>query len=290
MFLKKVDNCDVEFFRAIFTEEEVKNAVWSCESSKSLGPDGYTFEFFKANLEMLKGYIMRMMEDFHCNGKIVKGLISSFVVLIPKKLQNQTLKDFRSISLICSFYKIISKVLANRLSKVLDPLISENQSVFLGGRHILDRIVILNEIMDEAKKKKLKRIISKIDFSKAYDSINWDFLEEMLQGMNFCSTWRRWMRECISSASIFVLVNGSPSDDFNLQKGLRQGDSLSSFLFLIVAECLSLIIKKVVNLDVLKLVEIGKDKAHVTHLQYADDTIFVSLGSTENVKAIKHIQ
>lgn len=98
--------------------------------------------------------------------------------------------------------------------------------------------------MDGAKKKKLKRIIFKVDFAKAYDSTDWDILDDMMRGMNFSPKWRGWVREYISSASISVLVNGCPTEDFKLETGLRQGDPLSPFLFLIAAEGMSLLIKK----------------------------------------------
>lgn len=153
MFVKKISDTQNAFLEAKFSEKEIENAIWDCDSSKSPGPDGFTFAFIKSNWKNMKGEIMEMMEEFFEKGKIVRGLNSAFIVLIPEKDRCFSFKEFRPISLLSSIYKIIAKTLARRLSKVLDGMISENQSAFVGGRQILDGIVILNEIIDEANKR-----------------------------------------------------------------------------------------------------------------------------------------
>lgn len=167
---------------------------------------------------------------------------------------------------------------------MLDVVISENQSTFVGGRQILDGILILNnEIWMKQKRKKIKRAFFKIDFAKAYDTVDWDFLEDMLKGMNFPSKWRRWVCEFLSSAWTSFLINGSPSDNFNLERGIRQGDPMSPFLFLIVAEGLSLLVKRAVEIGILEASEVGRNKVKVTHLQYANDTIFTCPAKMSNI-------
>lgn len=103
----------------------------------------------------------------------------------------------------------------------MDSVISEFQSAFFGGRQITDGIVIINEPMEEAKRRKNERVIFKINFGKAYDSIEWDFLDEMMERLNFSEKWRRWIMECVSTALASILINGSPSGDFKLERGLR---------------------------------------------------------------------
>jgi hypothetical protein len=122
-------------------------------------------------------------------------------------------------------------VLANRLKKVLGKIISKCQSAFLPQRQILDGVVVLNEIIDLAKRRKDECLLFKVDFERAYDTVNWRFLEHMMVKMGFSECWLKWMRACIFTSSMSVLVNGSPSEDFNVGRSLRQGDPLSPFLF-----------------------------------------------------------
>jgi hypothetical protein len=136
-------------------------------------------------------------------------------------------------------YKILSKLLANRLKRVLGKLISICQSVFLPHRQILNGVVVLNELIDLAKRRKDECFLFKVDFEQAYDTVSWLFLERMLVKMGFAERWLKWMRACMFESSMSILVNGSPTNDFKVGKGLRQGDPLSPFLFLIVAEGLA---------------------------------------------------
>ncbi|GLT51152.1 hypothetical protein SLA2020_245820 [Shorea laevis] len=192
--------------------------------------------------------MIQFVEEFQKNGKLVKGANASFVVLIPKKENPVKIEDYRPISLISCMYKVIAKLLANRLRRVMDGIIGMEQSAFIGGRQLMDGVVVANETMDEVKKKRSRCIIFKADFEKAYDKVCWDFLLYMLEKMGFCKTWRNWILECLKTNSVSVLVNGSPTKEFSMSRGLRQGDPLSPFLFLIVAEGLNGIIRSAIDL------------------------------------------
>lgn len=120
-------------------------------------------------------------------------------------------------------------------------------------------MVILNKILEEAKRNKQSSVLFKLDFEKAYDSVDWNFLDVMMKKLNFYQKWRAWVNSCASLASSSILVNGSLTEEFKLERGLCQGDSLSPFIFLIVAEGLSLLLSKVVSLGLLEPKEVGKD-------------------------------
>lgn len=187
----------------------------------------------------MKSDLLALFNDFHENAKPVRGLNASFITLIPKCASPVAIEEYRPISLIGGVYKVIAKTLPYRLAKVLGEVISWNQSAFLASRNILDGIVVANEVVDEARKKKKKMFMFKIDFAKAYDSVSWYFLLDMLKILGFGERWCRWIKECISTAESSLLINGSPTKSFKFGRGLRQGDPLSPFLYLVIAEGLS---------------------------------------------------
>ena len=216
-----------------FSVDEVKTVIWDCWDSnryKSPGPDGVHFGFIKEFWEVVKGDIMRFVNDFHRNDKLTRGINTTFIALIPKVDSPQRLNDFRPISLVGCLYKILSKVLANRLKMVMGSLISETQTAFEKDRQILDGILIANEVVDETCKTKKELMLFKVDFKKVYDSVDWGYLDAVMSKMVFPVLWRKWIKECVSTNTTSVIVNGSPTEEFPLKRGLRQGDPLSPFL------------------------------------------------------------
>jgi hypothetical protein len=169
---KRLNLVDCGSLTRPFLEAEVKDAVWDCDSFKSPGLDGVNFVFFKDFWIELKGDVMRFMSEFHRNGKLTKGINSTFIALIPKVDSPQRLNEFRPISLVGSLYKILANVLANRLRLVIGSVISESQTAFVKDRQILDGILIANEVVDEARKSRKELMLFKVDFEKAHDSMD----------------------------------------------------------------------------------------------------------------------
>ncbi|GJT44119.1 putative RNA-directed DNA polymerase, eukaryota, reverse transcriptase zinc-binding domain protein [Tanacetum coccineum] len=132
-------------------------------------------------------------------------------------------------------------------------------------------------------------LLFKVDFKKAFDSVNWEFLFDIMSQMNFGSKWRKWISSCLSSALVSVLINGSSSKEFKMERGLRQGDPLSSFLFLIVAEALQVMIIEACNKGIFKGLSLGDDSSNISLLQFADDALFFSEWSKSNVRHLIHI-
>jgi hypothetical protein len=198
------------------------------------------------------------------------------VTLIPKKQNAVDIRDFRPISLIGSVYKILAKVLANRLRRVLDGLVSESQNAFVGGRQTLDSVLIANECLDSRIKSRILGVVCKLDIEKAYDHVNWDCLLYLLNRMGFGSKWIQWIRTCISTVCFSVMINGSPSGFLGSSRGIRQGDPLSPLLFLLVMEVLSRMLRKTEEAGLIKGFQAGKSPGEgisVSHLLFADDTI-----------------
>ena len=272
-----------------FSESEIWNAVKECDGNKAPGPDGFNLFAIKKCWGFIKGEVVQFFKEFHRSGKLVKGLNSSFIALIPKKENPGGLNDYRPISLINSIYKILAKVLSRRLRDILPDVVGEIQGAFIGGRNILDGVLIANEVVDWWKRSNRKGFLIKLDFEKAYDCINWQFVLDMLQNFGFGQRWIGWMRSCLSSARISILVNGSPTNEFSPTRGLRQGDPLSPFLFNVAAEALNVLIERAVQLGLVKGVEVGVDKTRVSHLQFADDTILFCDGNLEEVSNFKMI-
>ena len=273
----------------IFTEEEIRRGVWDCGNEKSPSPDGLNFKFIKHFWQTMKADILRFLCEFHAHGSFPRGGNASFIALIPKVQDPQHLNSFRPISLIGSVYKIVAKVLANRLKKIMPTIIDDRQSAFIAGRHLLHSAVIANEAVDEARKKKKPCLIFKVDFERAYDSVSWNFLFYVLRRMGFCDKWIRWVEGCLKSASISVLVNGSPTPEFAPQKGLRQGDPLAPLLFNIAVEALTGLMREAIKKKLFTEFLVGSNKVPISILQYADDTLFIGEASMQNVKTIKSI-
>ncbi|GKV29018.1 hypothetical protein SLEP1_g37997 [Rubroshorea leprosula] len=258
---KQIAPADNDYLIASFTKEGIKTVVWDCESSKAPGLDGFNFKFIKSEWETIKGDVTEFFHEFQKNGKIVKGGI----------------------------YKILAKLLANRLKKVLVGIVGEQQMAFLSGRQLMDGVVIVNEVIDEVKKKRKEAFLFKIDFEKAYDKVSWRFLDFMLQKTGFSNTWRKWIMECLRSSMVSVVVNGSPTRQFSIFRGLQQGDPLCPFLFLIIVEGINGLVLKAVEKGLIEGVEVGDKGFKITHLQYADDTLLFGTAIEENVWAMKSI-
>ncbi|CAL5388524.1 unnamed protein product [Camellia sinensis] len=278
-----------EVLEAEFTEAEIWAAIQDCDGNKAPGPDGFNLYCIQKCWSLMKGEFIQLFQELHRNGKLAKGVNSSFITLIPKKKNPIDLSEYRPISLVSAIYKVLAKVLSRRVRKVLPKLIGEVQSAFISGRCILDGVLIANEVVDWWRKSKKKEIILKLDFEKAYDSVNWEFLLSMMKNLGFGEKWVGWIWSCISTSRISVLVNGSPTAEFSPQKGLRQGDPLSPFLFNIVAEGLNILLERAKEKGMIRGASVGHQELKISHLQFADDTIIFCEAKWEEIIMLKRI-
>ncbi|GJX01696.1 RNA-directed DNA polymerase, eukaryota, reverse transcriptase zinc-binding domain protein [Tanacetum coccineum] len=183
-----------EDLESMVSKEEIKRAVWECGTDKSSGPDGFTFGFYRRFWKVIEKDVVEAVTFFFCNGYFPKG---------------------------GCVYKIIAKVLANRLVPVLGNIVSEVQSAFIANRQILDGPFILNEIVQWCKSRRKQSMIFKVDFKKAYDSVRWDFVDDILKNFGFGENLRGWINGCLRSSRGSVIVNGSPTNEFQFYKGFK---------------------------------------------------------------------
>ncbi|GJR15070.1 RNA-directed DNA polymerase, eukaryota [Tanacetum coccineum] len=250
-FPNRLNNDQILELESPISNEDIRTAVWGCGVDKSPGPDGFTFKFFRKYWTVVGPDFCIAVKWFFDHGDFAIGCNSSFVALIPKVLDPKVVSDYRPISLIGSLYKVVTKILASRLSLVISDLISDVQTAFLPNRQILDGPFIINEILARCKLKKQQAMIFKVDFAKAYDSVRWDYLDDVLISFGFGPKWRSWIRGSLSSGKASILVNGSPTTEFHLYRGLKQGDPLAPFLFLLIMESLHLSFSRAVEAYVL---------------------------------------
>ena len=154
-----------------FKEEEIKEAVWQCDGSKSPGPDRFNFNFIRKSWEYMKDEFVSALNLFHDIGAIPKRCNASFIALVSKVKDPSKLEQYRPISLVGAIYKVIAKVLAGRIKKVLNSVVDESQSAFLKGRGLLDSVLMANEVIEDLRRTERSDLCLKVDFEKAYDSV-----------------------------------------------------------------------------------------------------------------------
>ena len=223
-----------------FSEDEVIAAVRGLNNEGAPGPDSIPVFFYKDCWDTVGHEVMAALEDFRAGRCNMDRLNRAFIVLLPTVQGAEQIRDFRPISLSNSLYLIFAKVLANRLLGVLSSLISPFQSAFIPGRQMTDSIVLAEEIVAAWRRKGTTGFMWKVDFTKAYDSLDWRFLWNVLRRRGFPEMWVRWMKQCVTTSTFAVLLNGQPQGGWiHPQRGIRQGCPLAPLLFILAVNALA---------------------------------------------------
>lgn len=271
------------------TEEEIKEVLFRMPSNKAPGPDGYTAEFFKASWGIIGRDFTTAVQLFFNKGFLPKGLNATILALTPKRETTVEVKDYRPVSCCNVLYKVVSKVIANRLKDMLPQCISHNQSAFIKDRLLVENILLATEIVKDYHKEDVPpRCAMMIDIAKAFDSINWDFLLNTLRALNMPDQFIRWIELCVCTPSFSVQVNVGDGSFFQSKRGLRQGCSLSPYLFVICMNVLSHMLDKAA---------IGNQIGYhprcknilLTHLCFADDLLVFTDGSKRSIEGVLKI-
>ncbi|CAH9094512.1 unnamed protein product [Cuscuta epithymum] len=282
----KLDSITREDLVAPISSLEIKNALFDIGNDKAPGPDGYSSAFFKTNWPLIGDEVIMAVKEFFSSGKLLKQVNHTIIALIPKTSHAPTVTDYRPISCTNVIYKVITKILANRINPCLSSIVDPAQGAFVEGRLMFDNIFLAQELVRGYTRKRISpRCMIKVDLRKAYDTISWKFLEAVLNGLNFHPRFIGWVMECVTNASFSISLNGSLFGWFKGKRGIRQGDPVSPHLFVLCLEYFSRLLK-------LRTQGTGFNyhplcsSLSITHLAYADDLMLFSRGDIHSIKIL----
>ena len=273
----------MKFLTKEFTKEEMEEALKQMHPTKAPGPDGMSAIFFQKYWNIVGNDVICMILNVLNSNMSMAEINRTNITLIPKTKNPTKMTEFRPISLCNVVYKIISKVLANRLKTILPQIITENQSAFLHERLITDNVLVAFELMhylDHKRDGKDCHMTVKLDMSKAYDIVEWGFIEKVMEQLGFHEKWINTIMSCITTVTYSVLINGVAQGCILPSRGLRQGDPLSPYLFLLCADGFSSLINNAIRNNMLSGVSICRGCPMVTHLFFADDSLLFCKAST----------
>ncbi|GKE35403.1 hypothetical protein Tco_1454725 [Tanacetum coccineum] len=288
LFNKRLNDDDASYMIRTVTRQEIKNAMFSMGNEKAPGPDGYTAAFFKEAWDIVEDDIVEAVREFFTNGKILKELNHTIIALIPKVSTLTRVNDYRPISCCNVLFKCISKIIANRIKESLKILVSPNQSAFVPGRSISNNILLTQELMHNYHLDRgPSRCAFKVDIQKAYDTVDWGFLREVLIGFGFHDRMVKWIMECVTTTSFSIskgniLQKSKQSNNNQVSNNSNDINKIS-----LVMEILTLMIKRRVRDTDLFAYHRYCSKLELVNLCFADDLFLFAHGDVDSVKVIK---
>ena len=278
---------------AIPTRDEVRKCVWNMHPLmhplKAPGPDGLQGIFYRTYWGIIGDQVVHFVQDFFRTGHLPRAINHAHIVLIPKTLDATSVDKFRPISL-CNFsFKLITKIITTRLRRLMGKLVSPLQSAFIPGRGIEENAILARELVHVLKKKKGRGglIGIKIDMAKAYDRMEWPFIIRVLKMMGFSEKFTDLINQCLNTTSSSILLNGSPLNRIPHSRGLRQGDPLSPYLFILGAEIFSRLLLREARLENIHGIRIGRNTPPISHLMFADDMFLFCRAKIHEVETLK---
>ncbi|KAE8778281.1 hypothetical protein D1007_48866 [Hordeum vulgare] len=271
---------------ALFTDDEIWDVVKSLPAGKAPGPDGFTSKFLVACWDTIKHDFRKAFDKLYSmNGRSFQKLNEALLTLLPKRADARSLYDYRTISLIHIFAKLVAKLLSLRLSPHLGSMVSTNQSAFIGGRCIHDNFMLVQQTARLLHDLKAPRMLLKLDIAWAFDNVSWPFLLHFLAHLGFGPRWREWISILLSTASTRVLINGHPGPPIDHAHGLRQGDPVSPMLFMTVIDVLNSMLLRAVDADLLHRLTTWHAASSIS--LYADDVVVFCHPNSHDIAAVR---
>jgi hypothetical protein len=267
---------------APFIASEVEKALFMLHPHKAPGPDGFTAGFYQCHWGLIGQDICTTILEFLNGGDNPQIVNNTMLVLIPKVKNPQELSQFRLIALCNVLYKICSKVIANLLRLVLDDIISKEKYAFVLGRLITDNVLVAYESIHYLKKKKAVTgsCALKLDMAKAYDRVEWVYLRSIMLKLGFSASFVNLIIKCVETVQLSFRVNGHFLEMFSPTRGIRQGDPISPYLFLLCVEGLSSLLKFLGPNYLAKGIRVGVHAPWVSHLLFVDDCLLFTQASS----------
>ena len=269
------------------TKEEIKKALFDMEPDKAPGPDGFSARFFQDCWSIVEKDLLKMVQKSQNSQKIGGSTNSAFLALIPKEKGAINFSRFHPISLCNTGYKLITKVIANRLKPILPKIIPENQGGFIQGRKIVDNYTLVQEAIHSSLHRKEQGMVIKLDLANAFDRVNHRFLLKVMCKFGFGANFIKWVRACISEPWIAPLVNGRATKFFKASRGLRQGCPLSPLLFVIQASVFSFLLEKKMQDQEINGLCIARGVKKLNHALFVDDTLLLGSATLSSASKFK---
>ena len=271
--------------------EEIKNALWSLKAFKAPRLNGLHARFFHRFWLIVGNSVIDLVKKVFVERKVLEFLNRTHIVLIPKIQGPETLGNYRPISLCNTVYKVITKIIVARFRPFLEKLISPLQAAFVLGRKGIDNAIIVQEIVHTLSKKKGKvgYMTIKVDLEKAYDKLKWSFIRGMLIRANLPADLIDLIMSCVSIVSTSILVNGEALDLIYPSRGIRQGDPLSQYLFILCMDFLGQLIQEKCEANLWQLVKASQSGPSFSHLFFADDLVLFGRADGRRCAVIRDV-